>query len=72
MLISLPQFQEQKKAYALHLNMAQECMSIFGKRNLLELSLLEQTLATGYTDDGKEPRQTAETLVRLLDEEALG
>lgn len=52
--------------------MAQECMAIFEKSKLLDLAQLEQTLATGYTDEGKEPKQTAEELVRLLDDEATG
>lgn len=42
MLAGLSDFQEGKNAYTLHLNMAQECMTYFQERNLLELSSVEQ------------------------------
>lgn len=42
MLAGLPQFQEMKEAYALHLGMSQESMNRFQKFKLLELASLEQ------------------------------
>ena len=42
MMAGLPQFQELKEAYALHLGMAQESMNRFQKFNLSELSAVEQ------------------------------
>jgi len=42
MLAGLPQFQELKEAYSLHLNMAQECMNIFQKHKLPDLASVEQ------------------------------
>ena len=42
MLAGLPQFQEMKEAYALHLGMAQESMNRFQKCKLGELSAVEQ------------------------------
>jgi syntaxin-binding protein 1 len=42
MLAGLPQFQEMKEAYALHLGMAQECMNRFQSWKLGELSSVEQ------------------------------
>lgn len=42
MLAGLPQFQEMKEAYALHLGMAQECMNRFQNWKLGELSTVEQ------------------------------
>ena len=42
MMASLPQFQEQKEAYALHLSMAQESMNRFQRWKLSELASVEQ------------------------------
>lgn len=42
MLAGLPQFQEMKEAYALHLGMAQESMNRFQKLKLSDLSAVEQ------------------------------
>ena len=42
MLAGLPQFQEMKEAYALHLSMAQECMNIFQHQKLPDLATVEQ------------------------------
>ena len=42
MLAGLPQFQEMKEAYALHLGMAQECMNRFQACKLPDLSAVEQ------------------------------
>lgn len=58
--------------YSLHLTMAQECMGLFEKQRLPEVALLEQSLATGLDEDGRIPRTAAETMIRLLDDPALG
>ena len=42
MLAGLPEFQEMKGAYSLHLAMAQECMNIFQQRKLPDLASVEQ------------------------------
>lgn len=42
MLAGLPQFQELKEAYALHLSMAQESMNRFQKFKLADLASVEQ------------------------------
>ena len=42
MIAGLPQFQEGKEAYSLHLNMAQECMSLFQKCQLPDIAIAEQ------------------------------
>lgn len=72
MMASLPQFQEEKEIYALHLNMAQECMAFFEKKKLMDVGLVEQTLATGYNENNQLPKNIADTVVRLLDDPALG
>lgn len=42
MLASLPQFQTQREQYSLHLEMAQECMSLFEKKHLNVAANVEQ------------------------------
>jgi len=42
MVVGLPQFQQLKEAYSLHLGMAQDCMNIFQNTNLPEVALVEQ------------------------------
>jgi syntaxin-binding protein 1 len=42
MLAGLPQFQELKEAYSLHLSMAEECMNLFQKYKLPDLVSVEQ------------------------------
>ncbi|KAB8342704.1 hypothetical protein FH972_022304 [Carpinus fangiana] len=71
MLAGLPQFQEMKEAYSLHLTMAQEAMNIFQQRKLPDLASVEQSLATGFDEDHKKPKNVADQIVRLLDEESV-
>ncbi|KAL1839045.1 hypothetical protein VTJ49DRAFT_6134 [Mycothermus thermophilus] len=68
MLAGLPQFQEMKAAYSLHLTMAQEAMNIFQKYKLADLASVEQTLATGLDEDGKKPKNILDQVVRMLDD----
>lgn len=42
MLATLPQFQEMRDQFSLHLNIAEKCMDIFEQKKLLELGLVEQ------------------------------
>ncbi|EMC91777.1 hypothetical protein BAUCODRAFT_28030 [Baudoinia panamericana UAMH 10762] len=69
MLAGLPQFQNMKEAYALHLGMAQESMNRFQRWKLAELGNIEQTLATGLDEDYKKPKGVADQVVRMLDED---
>ncbi|KAI9752486.1 MAG: DEAH-box ATP-dependent RNA helicase prp22 [Chaenotheca gracillima] len=71
MLAGLPQFQELKDAYALHLTMAQECMNIFQSRKLPDLASVEQSLATGLDEDYRKPKNLADQVVRSLDDESV-
>ncbi|KAL2175641.1 Sec1-like protein [Thermothelomyces heterothallicus CBS 202.75] len=68
MLAGLPQFEEMKKAYSLHLTMAQEAMDIFQKYKLADVASVEQTLATGLDEDYKKPKNILDQVVRLLDD----
>ncbi|KIJ20950.1 hypothetical protein PAXINDRAFT_165767 [Paxillus involutus ATCC 200175] len=67
MLANLPQYQEQREKFSLHLNMAQECMTIFERDKLSLVANVEQCSATGLTPAGKSPKTLVEEMVPLLD-----
>ncbi|KAF8261652.1 Sec1-like snare protein [Lactarius quietus] len=67
MLASLPQYQEQREKFSLHLNMAQECMDIFERDKLPVVATVEQNCSTGLTAEGKTPKTLVEEMVPLLD-----
>ncbi|KAK8079759.1 Sec1 family protein [Apiospora hydei] len=71
MLAGLPQFQEMKEIYSLHLTMAQECMNIFASRKLPDIASSEQTMATGLDEDYRKPKEVLQAVVRLLDDDAI-
>lgn len=71
MLAGLPEFQEMKEAYSLHLTMAQECMNLFQYNKLPEIASIEQTMCTGLDEDFRKPKNVLESTVRLLDDEAI-
>ncbi|KFY05469.1 hypothetical protein V492_08521 [Pseudogymnoascus sp. VKM F-4246] len=71
MLAGLPQFQNLKDAYSLHLSMAQECMNIFQNRKLPDIASVEQSLATGLDEDYRKPKNLADQVIRLLDDESI-
>lgn len=72
MLAGLSDFQEGKNIYTLHLNMAQECMRYFQEHKLLEVSSVEQCLATGLDENYKKAKNLASQLVQMLDDPAVG
>ncbi|KAI0284481.1 Sec1-like protein [Russula brevipes] len=67
MLASLPQYQEQREKFSLHLSMAQECMDIFERDKLPVVATVEQNCSTGVTAQGKTPKTLVEEMVPLLD-----
>ncbi|KAK5136573.1 hypothetical protein LTR08_002587 [Meristemomyces frigidus] len=71
MLAGLPQFQEMKEAYALHLGMAQESMNRFQRFKLPDLASVEQMLATGLDEEYKKPKGLADQVIRMLDEDSI-
>lgn len=72
MMAGLPEFQEMKEAYSLHLTMAQESMNQFQARQLPDLASIEQILATGLDEEHKKPKGVADQVVRSLDEDGVG
>jgi syntaxin-binding protein 1 len=71
MLAGLPQFQEMKEAYSLHLTMAQDAMNVFQRNKLPDIASVEQTLATGLDEDFRKPKGILDQVVRLLDDDAI-
>ncbi|KAJ9651995.1 syntaxin binding protein 1 [Neophaeococcomyces mojaviensis] len=71
MMAGLPEFQEGKEAFSLHIDMAEKCAKLFQERKLLDITSTEQCLATGIDEDGKKPKNLAEQIVRLLDDDSV-
>lgn len=71
MLAGLPEFQEGKEAFSLHIDMAEKCAKIFADHKLLDVVSVEQSLATGTDEDNKKPKNLADQLVRLLDDDSV-
>ncbi|KAI1434443.1 Sec1 family protein [Xylaria sp. CBS 124048] len=71
MMAGLPQFTEMKEAYSLHITMAQECMNIFQHHKLGDISAVEQSMATGLDEDNRKVKNVLDSVVRLLDDEAV-
>lgn len=55
-LKQLPEYREVMSKLSQHMQIAHSCMDAFNKQGLLDLSDLEQTLATGKTDEGRTPK----------------
>ena len=55
-LRALPQYREVMSKLSMHLNIAHQCMEIFKQEGLLDIGELEQTLATGKTEEGRVPQ----------------
>ncbi|KAL3794745.1 hypothetical protein HJC23_012755 [Cyclotella cryptica] len=55
-LKALPEYREIMSKLSQHMQIAHQCMDAFNAQGLLELSELEQTLATGKTDEGRTPK----------------
>ncbi|KAL2915942.1 syntaxin binding protein 1 [Polyrhizophydium stewartii] len=66
-LSSLPQFQEMKAKFAVHINICQECKALFEKRRLDMVAGVQQNLATGETSDGKPVKNAMFDLIPVLD-----
>lgn len=50
----LPEYTQSMSKLSQHVSLAQDCMNIFGTQNLMELSQIEQTISTGFDEDGRE------------------
>jgi syntaxin-binding protein 1 len=57
-LKDLPEYREVMSKLSQHMHISHQCMDVFNQNGLLDLSDLEQTLATGKDEDGRSPKQT--------------
>lgn len=55
-LKALPEYREVMSKLSQHMHISHECMDVFRKEGLFDLSDLEQTLATGKDEDGRSPK----------------
>jgi hypothetical protein len=51
---NMPEYTQTMNKLNQHVYTATQCMSAFNSKGLLQLSLVEQTIATGFDEDGKE------------------
>lgn len=67
-LKALPEYREILSKLSQHMHLAHECMDVFRKERLMELSEFEQTFATGKNEDGKSPKlaDVIDTAERML------
>lgn len=65
-LKALPEYREVMSKLSQHMHLSHECMDLFRKDGLMQLSELEQTLATGKREDGRSPK-----LADMVDEVAM-
>lgn len=57
-LKALPEYREVMSKLSEHLHITGDCMDIFHKESLMDLAEIEQTLATGKDDEGREPKMS--------------
>ena len=75
-LKDLPEYREIMSKLSQHMHLAHECMESFSKDGLLELSDVEQTLATGEDGEGRNPKiaemisKVESTMIRMRDSKA--
>lgn len=68
---ALGEFQEQKSEYALHLSLAQDCLSTSDKRHLSQAAELEQTMAMGFDPERKPLKDAWNQIASILQTDGL-
>ena len=57
-LKALPEYREIMSKLSQHMHISHECMDVFSSDSLMDLSEIEQTLATGQDDEGRQPKMS--------------
>lgn len=72
-LKQLPEYREVLGKLSQHMHISHSCMDVFRKKDLLQVSEVEQTVATGKTEEGRSPKladmvsQTEDLLSNMRD-----
>lgn len=75
-LKELPEYREIMSKLSQHMHLAHECMDVFNRTGLLDLSDVEQTLATGKDEEGRSPKliemisRAEGAMIRMIDSKA--
>ena len=67
-LSALPEFQEMKEKFSLHINICQECTSLFERNKLVQVAGIEQDVVTGETAEGKATKALLSNIVPVLND----
>lgn len=70
-MAALGEFQEMKSEYALHLSLAQACLSASDQKRLIEVAGIEQDVATGLDAEGDPVKDAWNSVAAMLDRPAL-
>ncbi|KAG0224615.1 vacuolar sorting protein VPS33/slp1 [Actinomortierella wolfii] len=70
-LAKLPQFQENKEKFTVHLSMVKDCMDIIKRDKLVDVAALEQSLATGELANGEIPKSFDVEMAAMLEDRSV-
>jgi hypothetical protein len=68
MIKKMPQYQKELNGYALHLALAEDCVTYFNKNNdkIKQFCEVEQNLSTGFDSRGDPIRDSMKIIITLL------
>ncbi|KAF8982806.1 vacuolar sorting protein VPS33/slp1 [Entomortierella lignicola] len=67
-IAKLPQFQENKEKFSVHVNIVEQCLEYVKHNRLIDISVLEQSLATGELANGEIPKSFDPEIASFLDD----
>ncbi|KAF9111852.1 vacuolar sorting protein VPS33/slp1 [Mortierella sp. AM989] len=70
-IAKLPQFQENKEKFSVHLSIVNECLEYVKHNKLIDISGLEQSLATGQLASGEIPKSFDPEISVFLDDSSV-
>ncbi|KAF8926203.1 vacuolar sorting protein VPS33/slp1 [Dissophora ornata] len=70
-MAKLPQFQENKEKFSVHLSIVNECLEFIKHNRLVDISRLEQSLATGQLESGEIPKSFDPEIAAFLDDNSV-
>ncbi|KAF9437606.1 vacuolar sorting protein VPS33/slp1 [Entomortierella beljakovae] len=70
-IAKLPQFQETKEKFSAHFNIVNECLEFVKHNRLIDISSLEQSLATGQFPNGEIPKAFDPEITAFLDDSSV-